>query len=214
MLEPEAHVVDDATAYALGELDDVTRARIEEHALGCDQCTRALGEAEASVLRIIESEPMPQERPAFLDRHLAFTPRSPQRTPWIFAIAAVLVVALLHWGTTVLHDRAADDAARERNVAMTAMLNSHFLHAAFAPRVPGAPSGKAIYARDRSWMYVLVAPGPDALQVTTVSANGSTVAASLPASSQVREAFIQPATGINTVQLVDRGAISATATIR
>jgi len=63
-------------------------------------------------------------------------------------------------------------------------------------------------------MYVLVAPGPDALQVTTVSANGSTVAASLPASSQVREAFIQPATGINTVQLVDRGAISATATIR
>jgi hypothetical protein len=212
MLDPERHVGDLAELYALGELGDLDRARVERHAAGCDDCVRRLGEAEATVLRLIESEAMPVRRPANLDRRIRFAARPLRLAPWIAAVAAAFVIGLLPWGLSSLRDRGAPPPG-EQQVAMNAMLHGHFLHTQFVASAPGAPAAKAIYARDGSWLYVLVAPGPDPLQIAVGTGAVQTIAATLPASSQVRSAYLERPGPAKVVRLLDRGNVVASATI-
>lgn len=214
MHDPELHVGEDAELYALGELDELSRVRIERHAATCASCLRALGDAEATVLRLIENDAMPGERPARLDRRIAFPPRGAWRAPWIAAVAAAFVVGLLPWGATFFVHGTGDQAAQTQLAATDAMLHGHFLHAQFAARTAGAPAAKAIYARDGSWIYVIVDAGQDSLKVALVTNGAATVEAAIPASQSARTAFLRPAGKVEKVELLDRsGATVAEANL-
>jgi anti-sigma-K factor RskA len=155
MTDAHMHIDDDAELYALGALDDLARARVDAAAERCDDCARRVGEAEATVARLVA----PADVPSALTRRVTATfikPRSTgMRAAW-GALAAAFVIGLLPSIVLVSRERAAEEQTAAQSAALSSLVHSHFLHAAFTPLAPGAPAAKVIYARDGSWMYVIV----------------------------------------------------------
>jgi len=165
-----AHLDEDADAYALGALDEAGMARVDAQAAACDVCASRLGEAEATVARLVV--------PAAPSRALPVA-----RTAWL-AIAAAFAIGLLP--SAYLLSRA-HGAAATQSVAMTALVHSHFLHAPFVALAPDAPHAKAIYARDGSWLYV-VSDAPSAL--TVVAEPGDRVLGTLAPSASAASLYV------------------------
>lgn len=195
MFEPNAHVGEDAELYALGDLDDVTRERVERHVRTCAQCGRRVGDAESAVLRLIEAQPaVPTVLRPFSVKSGAFPWR------WALAIAAAFVLGLLPWLAATVRTTA--PPATEQ-LAMSAMLDSHFQHAQFVADTPGAPSAKVIFGRTGGWLYVLVSPGDAPLSVVTVGESSKTTVATLPPGRQTRAVFVTLSARIDEVRLLD-----------
>ena len=204
MFESTPHVGEDAELYALGELDETQRQRVERHVRSCGECARRVGDAESAVLRLVEDQAaaLPNAPlPAFRARR-AYTPQ------WIAAVAAAFALGLLPWLLTAHRSAAPQETGQ---LAMTAMLNGHFLHAPFAGGPAGAPNAKAIYARDGAWVYVLVAPATGALDVVAVSNGKRSTIGSIPAGSETRGAFFAQTSRPEKVELVENGATIASA---
>ena len=140
-MEREFHIGESAELYAAGALDAREQARVDAHVAECTDCLRRLGEAEETVLAL--------ERAGVADpmtRGASVVPMRPRRVPaWWLAVAAA---AAFMAGFVVPH------SAPRSGVATLAMIGSHFSHAQFSGTGPAA---KVIYARDRSWYYVIVA---------------------------------------------------------
>lgn len=194
MFEANAHIGEDAELYALGELDSDLRERLERHVRVCGECAHRVGEAESTVLRLIEAQAIPAGalRP--------FRVRDPQAWRWAAAIAAAFVLGLLPWLGSALRP-AAPPASQE--VAMNAMLHSHFQHTQFVNDAPGAPPAKVIFGRTGGWIYVLAGPGDAPLSVVTVAGGARTTVATLAPAKQTRAAFVPISTRIDEVDLLD-----------
>jgi anti-sigma-K factor RskA len=181
MLDRGAHIEDIAGAYALGALDAPQRARVEEHAAACGACSRALGAAESAVASLVDASVTPYEPPERLGERIAASARAtpPVRavrrfgvSRRVLALAAALVLAAGIGGGVAL-ERASGLARDARDGAVLATLaNAHFEHVAFNPRSPRAPVAKAIYARDGTWLYVIVDSGTCDCRVVARSAAG------------------------------------------
>lgn len=125
------HIGENAELYALGELDELEAARVERHARACAACSSRLGDAEATVLQLIEAGGAATV-PQALDRRVRFAqPVSPTRA-WIGAVAAAFVLGLLPWGWTMTQPRQNGTA----QPAVDAMLVGHFSHAPLLPLKP------------------------------------------------------------------------------
>ncbi len=210
MLDNHAGV--SAELYALGALNELERRRIERHAATCDECSRRVGEAEATVLHLIESRDMPLG--AFQpDRRIRFGPAPLAARAWIASIAAAFLIGLLPWGVASLRGPATNDAALQQQLATSAMLAGHFVHVPFQPRVPGAPAAKVIYAREGGWFYVIVAPGPAPLDVVVVAHGKRTTVGAVSVAQTVRSVFVNQPTPIEMVELCERGVPIAVAHI-
>lgn len=194
MFEPNAHVGEDAELYALGQLDADRHERFELHVRGCAECARRVGEAESTVLRLIEGDS--RNVPVTLRRFRANGSAPAWR--WAAAIAAAFLLGLVPWLTTL---RTASPPVQQ--VAMTAMLHSHFQHTQFVADTAGAPAAKVIFGRTGGWIYVLAAPGPAPLSVVTVAGGVKTTAATLAPDTRTRAAFVALQGGIDEVLLVD-----------
>ena len=201
------HVNEEAELYALGTLGAFEAARVERHVRACDECARRVAEAEATVLHLIDARAGDDEShgsrfPARFDA--PFARRAPSRIPGI--AAAAVVAAILTFGLTMsfapIRERPAAVAERP---ALEAMLAGHFLHAQFIGSTAGAPAAKAIYAREGGWIYVIAAPGHDALDVVVLARGRRTRVASLQPSDGVRASFTDIAGHPDAVDLVDRG---------
>lgn len=203
------HIGEDAELYALGELDELEAARVERHVRACPECANRLGEAEATVLRMVEAGGAVPVVPEALDRRVRFTqPATPARA-WIAAVAAAFVLGLLPWGWTMTQQHA-NDAPQP---AVDAMLAGHFAHAPLLPLAAGAPSAKVIYAREGGWIYVLAAAGTSSLDVATVTGERTNVVAALAASGATRSAFVKITGRIDSVELLENGKPIAVARI-
>jgi hypothetical protein len=197
MFDQADHIGELAELYALGDLTAAERERVDMHARDCAQCAQRLGEAETTVLQLIE-------RDAAVDA--AVTPLrrvrfgAPGRS-WgaLAAIAAAFLIGLLPWGVQTLRENGSTSEANRQ--AMVAMLAGHFLHAPLLPLAAGAPAGKVIYAREGGWLYVIVAPGSTPLDIDIVSNGVRTRASSLAASSQTRASFIRTSAAVQSVEL-------------
>jgi hypothetical protein len=204
MFDQADHVGELAELYALGELSLAERERVDRHARECPQCAQRLGEAEATVLRLIERDA------DFVEgrlRPMRF------RSNWaaVAAIAAAFLIGLLPWGVQTLRERGSTSEANQ--LAMSAMLAGHFLHAPLVPLAANAPAGKVIYAREGGWIYVIVAAGPAPIDVDTVSSGTRTRVASLAGSAQTRAAFVRTSAAIQSVELLQGGTPIAQARV-
>ena len=199
------HLGEDAELYALGSLGDGDRARVERHVLACDDCAKRVGDAEATVLRLIESDAAQPQVPR--EPELRFAARFPSR--WILAVAAAFVLGLLPWGITALRSTGGPTPGGEQVVA--AMLAGHFTHVPFVARVPGAPAAKVIYAREGGWIYVIAGAGTDALEIAVLRGGRSTTVGGLAPSDGVRSRFIALPGRVDAVVLLERGAAIASA---
>jgi anti-sigma factor RsiW len=146
------HIDELAELYALGSLEEPQRALVDAHVRMCEACAGRLGEAEATVVALIE----PGTPSASLDRrvHAAFVLRSPWRwTAPLVAAAFVLglLPSMLLW-SSVSRNAGFDT---EQTQAVQAMVNSHFAHAPFVQLSADAPKAKLIYSRTADWRYVV-----------------------------------------------------------
>ncbi len=133
---PDDHIGENAELYALGQLGELESSRVERHARTCDACAKRLGDAEATVLRLIESGDVASERPAELDGRVRFAGAPPRA--WIAAVAAAFLIGLLPWAVTTMRHSDVSTGSNQQ-LAMNAMLAGHFLHTPVAGLVPGAP---------------------------------------------------------------------------
>jgi anti-sigma factor RsiW len=204
------HVGENAELYALGELDELEAARVEHHARTCDECTRRLGEAEATVLQLIESGNVPTARPAPLDRRVRFAPPASRTPAWIAAVAAAFVIGLLPWGVMMTQRPVASTSSQP---AIDAMLAGHFAHAPLVALRPGVPAAKVIYPRESGWIYILVGAGQDSFDVATVVKGNRTIVASLAPSGVTRAVFVNVPGRVDAVELLQSGTPVAGARI-
>lgn len=207
------HLGEAAELYALGSLGDLERVRVERHVQTCDACAARVGEAESTVLALIESHV-----PAPIESHVPAGATAPGRVPAFVrpargavgaVVAAAVAAAIVAFSATTLYDRSARDD-RVQTVA-SAMLAGHFAHAPFVAKQPGAPAAKVVYALEGGWLYVLVAPGPEPLTVTVVQGARRRHVATLPRGDGVRSAFAEVPGRVDLVELVDRGVTIASA---
>jgi len=191
------HIGEAAELYAAGQLDPAEIAAIEAHAAGCEACLRRLGEAEETVLAL-ERVSAPVAIPV-ASNVLQFPRRG--LSPWWFvpAMAAALLVGIL-WPR----------AQPQYNVATLAMVNGHFSHAQFAGTGPRA---KVLYARDRSWYYVIVA-GSERYDVYGVAGSDRISLGTTTPSGSTSELFVRSKLRFDKLQLQGNGAVSTSAVIR
>ena len=161
-----AHVGEDAELYALGLLDAERRAEVDAHAAACDDCLRALGEAEETAALLAAALPELTPSRALGERLRAATtpansPVTPLRRPsarsprWFagLAVAAALVLALgAGWyQSSVMHGK-----LQANDVAVAMLVHSHFSHVpmtttAAGERSPPRCSTLATGAGSTSW---------------------------------------------------------------
>lgn len=146
------HVGENAELYALGVLDPQERRAVDEHLAQCRDCLRRIGEAEETVLAM-DRHVASQEPPA------TFRVRERRISPWWYAVAAAFLIGLAPSGWFFTSTMVARQNETTHGAALLAMVHSHFGHAQFSPVQPGtpAPDAKVVFARDGSWVYVLVA---------------------------------------------------------
>jgi hypothetical protein len=202
----ELHIGDLAELYVLGELNANERASVEVHIASCMQCLRRVGEAEETLLAL-ERGDLAEPTPELLDRRMRFAASAVRRYSTLaLAAAAGLVLGILTMLPAMLrpHDQP----------ALVAMVNSHFNHAQFAPvGKVAAPSAKVIYARDRSWLFV-VATGSERYDVYAIGAAGAMRLGTLQPQGSTSSLFIEHAPTANEVELRDGATVVERAALR
>jgi anti-sigma factor RsiW len=202
MPDRDPHVGEDAELYALGQLDEAELERFEAHVAACDECARRTGEAEATILQLAQAGESGDESPVDDDLGLPARVR-PRRFPagWIAAVAAAFIVGLLPWTLGLGIGGGGGPTAQQR--ASDAMLAGHFLHVELTPLASGAPAAKAIYARNGSWLYVLVGPAQRTLGIVLVAGSKRWAIAAVPPSMQTRSVFMDLPRRFDAVELDD-----------
>lgn len=198
------HVAEMAELYALGALTPEERAEIDAHIVGCAECERALGQAEEMVARMDDLTIPLVTPPASLGERIAASagtrvlPLARRRrvfpsvsTAWLATAASIAFV--LGIGGGISYERASSGDGAD-NLALATLATSHFLHANFTPRDAGAPPAKVIYARDGSWLYVIVDAGQCGCRVEAVR-SGSHVEFGSPRSHGATETLWVPKAG-------------------
>jgi hypothetical protein len=193
----ESHIGDLAELYAAGALDDRDRASVEAHIARCPECLRRTGEAEEVILALERRFKIRDNFDSGAEP-LTLTRRS---TPFwtILAVAAALVVGFL-----IPHP------AVRQNLATLAMIQSHFSHAQFGGE---GPSAKVVYARDRSWYYVLV-EGSHRYDVYGIRAGQAQLLGSTQAAGPTSDLFVKTARQFDAVELRENGRTIERAVIR
>jgi len=156
------HVGELADAYALGILELGERARVDAHLATCVHCTRAVGEAEELLCRIVTATTLLVDPPASLGTRIAASARraarASSRAAWAAWGAAAAVLSFsLGLNADLIHQTSKMASAASRNDAVLATLaRSHFKHRTLDRFASGAPVAKVVYAPDKSWFYVIV----------------------------------------------------------
>lgn len=198
-MESNVHVGEAAELYALGALDAFEQAEVEAHIGGCAECLRRVGEAEETLLALergTKAVELPRNRGNVLPI------ARPRRTLTWWVPAAIAAAFILGW----LIPR----TASQPGVATLAMINSHFSHAQFSG---GGPPAKVIYARDRSWYYVIVS-GSRRFDVYGLRGASATRLGTTTARGTTSELFVQRQPRFERVDLRDGTALVESASIR
>ena len=198
---PDVHIGENAELYALGSLSDVERAQVDAHVANCAECLRRLGQAEETVLGL-EREAVPHALPAGARApELRYRPLVARW--WYGAVAAAAALLL---GYLLPHPI----AQPTHDVAHVAMLHSHFNHSQFAGN---GPLAKVLYARDRSWYYVIV-EGSHTYSVEAVSPTGTRTLGTTAPRDGTSELFVSHTQRFDRIELREGTAVVESAQIR
>ena len=197
------HIDDLAEFYAMGSLSQAERMAVEEHVVTCQECLRKLGEAE-ELLLALEKQNVAVTPPRGLAA-LSLERRAPSR--WWLVVAAAFVLGLLPSIPAFL----SRGAQSENNLAMIALLHSHFNHAQFVGT--NAPSAKVMYARDKSWIYVVV-EGSEHYDVYAVKGATATKIGAISPQGTTSNLYVQNPGALDGVELRDGSTVIERAQVR
>jgi hypothetical protein len=196
-MQAEEHIGEAAELYAIGALDSSERAAVDAHIAHCAECLRRVGEAEETVLALERANYVEKTAPGVRAARL-FARRS---VTWLLPLtaAAAFILGLLF-----------PRPVPQNDVATLAMIGSHFSHAQFAG---SGPAAKVLYARDRSWYYVIVV-GSRRYDVYGVRNGLSVRLGTTQPRGKTSEYFTRPAAKYDRLELRSSGTTMETATIR
>ena len=195
-MEFESHVGELAELYAAGALDARERSMVEAHIARCAHCLRRIGEAEETILALERRFKVPDDAVA-MQLPLVLR-RSPTRLWYAAALVAALIIGFL-----MPHPQA-------QSPATLAMVQSHFSHAQFGG---SGPAAKVLYARDRSWFYVIV-EGAHRYDLYGARNGGTEFLGSTQPVDSTSDLFVRPLQRFDAVELRENGRTVEKATIR
>ena len=203
----ELHIGDLAELYVLGELEVNERAAVEAHISSCMQCLRRVGEAEETLLAL-ERGALAQPTPELLDRRMRFGATPARRYAAVaLAAAAGLVLGILTMLPVTFRSQA-------QQPVLVAMIHSHFNHAQFAAvGSTNAPAAKVIFARDRSWLFV-VADGSQRFAVYAINGSAATRLGDLQPQGSTSSLYVAHAPTADAVELREGTRIVERAPLR
>ena len=165
-MNAQNHIGESAALYALGLLDNEERRAIDEHAATCDECARALGDAESDVAAMVTAQ---AEEPP-LGEVVPFPQRAARRPLWrsaaALAVAAAFVIGFLPSAYLWRENAAMQAEMNDGTAAMNRLSSSAYRQVAFKPMsmTPGS-TANVMYGPDGSWYVVVVHGVSRALQV-------------------------------------------------
>jgi hypothetical protein len=195
------HIGDTAELYAIGALSEEERVDVDAHVAQCNECLRRVGEAEETVLAL-ERVNMPAGSSLRPGNVLPFTQRRGSSSWWVAGVAAAAAFVL---GFALPH------RPPQTEIATLAMLHSHFAHAQFVGT--GAPTAKVLYARDRSWYYVIVS-GSHNYDVYGIRDGQSINIGTTQPKRDTSDLFVKPLSRFDKIELRSAGRVVETAAIR
>jgi len=202
------HAGEMAELYALGSLSAEETEQLQRHVVQCAECRKRVSDAEQAVTAMIEADEVPGEAPAVLHRLFA-QPLRPRRA-FVPAAWGALAAALVLWivPASWFYSQSARESASvaRQDVAMHALVHSHFLHVQLSALAPGAPSAKAIYARTGAWVYVLVDAPSQGLSIGTMQQSRLRVLGQ-PSTLRGSSAFYYDGPSIDNVVLLKDGKV-------
>lgn len=182
------HIDELTELYALGVLDDAERASVDLHVSSCEVCAKRIGEAEALIAQTVPEREPPRDLDVRIRK--AFAPRRSFAPGWQALVAAAFIVGLLPGLLFAALYQPQKPSESDRDRAIAAMVNSHFVHAQFTAVATDAPKAKVIYGRTAPWRY-FVAQTNHAYTVEAQTANGATsVLGTLHVSGDAGELFV------------------------
>jgi hypothetical protein len=209
------HLGDDAELYPLGMLDDDAARSVERHIATCSSCATRVAQARSVASSLAAGLPSREPSPA-LERRLRdiTTAQRAQRTRNRFdvgwAFAAVLVLALLAfgWQTVVLRERIG-----RQDLALATLVHSHFNHVSMTPAAGNSIEAKILYARNGSWIYILVDKPNAPLRAVAQTPAGTMNLGTLERSGDVATLMRHPRVRVSSVTLVRGDATVASAVL-
>lgn len=184
--------------YALGTLEPEERAAVEEHIAQCESCRVRFVEAVSVVAAMTGTQP---------EDSVESVRTADPRVARFAALAAVF--ALLFAGA-LAYAVLERTRSSEQSVPLAAIVGSHFLHAQFQSAMPQAPAAKVLYARDGSWIYVIV-NAPASYALSGIRDGHATDLASTSATGTESTAFVRTAQRYSVLELRVGGALVARA---
>jgi hypothetical protein len=198
-MESDVHAGEAAELYALGALDEREQAALEAHIVHCAQCLRRVGEAEETLLALERGSKAVE---VTRSRSNVLPIARPRKAFAWWIPAAIAAAFVLGW----LIPR----SAPQPGVATLAMIDSHFSHAQFSGNGPPA---KVIYARDRSWYYVIVS-GSHRFDVYGLRGTQSTRLGTTIPRGETSELFVRKQPRFERVELRDGATRIENASVR
>ncbi|MBV9718391.1 MAG: hypothetical protein JOZ77_03680 [Candidatus Eremiobacteraeota bacterium] len=195
-MDAEKHIGESAELYAIGALEAGERAAVESHIAHCTQCLRRVGEAEETVLAL---EPAARGQVPTRGKLLPFERRGASMWWIVAAAAAAFVLGMI-----------VPRASSQHDAATLAMIQSHFSHAQF---VGSGPLAKVVYARDRSWYYVIVRGSYRYDVYGVVDGHAASLGALRP-EGKASDLFTTARAAFDRLELRSRGALVEAAAIR
>jgi anti-sigma factor RsiW len=189
------HIGEDAELYALGALNaDEVRA-VDEHVRACDECAARLGEAEKTVSAAI----VPSQPPASVDRRMRAAFRAP--LPWR-RIAPLLAASFLVGLLPFIAGLPGQHASSQHDLAVAALVSSHFAHVPFTAVAAGAPKAKLLYGRGAKSWRLIVAQTAHAYRVRAIVDGREVEIGTLQIGGESGELFV-PQTRARIFELYD-----------
>lgn len=154
------HVDELAELYALGTLDEIERARVEQHVEVCEDCALRLDEASIVVADLAQAGAAASPPPALEHRLLQSAglhgrphPRHLPHWQVVGAIAAVFALAFIPAWVAV--DRTTF-ARNDDNRALAQLASAPFDRATFMAPGNRPMNAKVLYGPSGDWYYVVV----------------------------------------------------------